>query len=199
MYTPSSFSVEDNSFGIVISRCGEDFHDTHTPLYSSSDLNYLYGHIAKANHQWNEWKTCPQVKVIFRGPHTYISPSYYVGEFNVPIWNYTAVSISGRVEILDSLDEQKEVIRSLVDKNEKLFPKPWKFDEEDERLTSLFKAIVCFRVKVQTIEGKFKLNQNKDIEDRLSVIQHLKKTGKSMDLEIVQQMVASMSDQDLNC
>lgn len=202
MYTPSTFSVEDketiyqfienHSFGIIISHGGEEFHDTHTPLYATPELNVLYGHIAKANSQWKDWQANAGVKVLFHGPHTYISPNYYVGSFNVPTWNYTAVSISGVVEILDSLEEKKKVIQSLVAKNEENFPKPWKLDESDERVMNLFNAIVCFRVNVQKIEAKFKLNQNKDIEERQSVIKHLKTSNQFMDLEIAKLMEQSL-------
>jgi len=102
------------------------------------------------------------------------------------------VSISGAVEILDSLEEKKKVIQSLVAKNEENFPNPWKLDESDERVMNLFNAIVCFRVNVQKIEAKLKLNQNKDIEERQSVIKQLKTSNQFMDLEIAKLMDQSL-------
>ncbi len=206
MYTPQKFSINDketirrfiekNSFGILISKHGGEFYDTHTPLFLSSEFEYVYGHIARANSQWKGWNESSSVKVIFHGPHAYISPNYYVGSFNVPTWNYTAVSISGKIEILESVEEQKQLIHSLVVQNEKIFTRPWRLDEEDEKLMDLFNAIVCFRVKVENIEAKFKLNQNKTEENRLSVIEHLRKSGLHMSSEVAILMEQAINEPD---
>lgn len=116
MYTPPYFSVDDpdtirtfveaHGFGILISAGEESIDDTHTAMYFSDDMKYVYGHIARANRQWKSWSDSPKVKAIFHGPHTYISPNDYVSEFNVPTWNYTAVSIDGSIEVLDEAENK---------------------------------------------------------------------------------------------
>ncbi|MDA3832186.1 MAG: FMN-binding negative transcriptional regulator [Spirochaetales bacterium] len=91
MYTPPKFNVEDpttirsfveaNAFGLMLSIDGDDIHDTHTPFIYSEEGHHLIGHVAKANPQWKSWKDGTRAKVIFTGPHSYISPKYYVTSF----------------------------------------------------------------------------------------------------------------------
>ncbi len=177
MYTPPAFSVSDreavlrflreNSFGILISRDGETLHDTHTPFLVADDLRTLRGHIARANPQWKTWAANPRVKVIFHGPHAYISPRFYKSEFNVPTWNYTAISIDGRIRIIEDHAATLELIQNLVAQYEGAHG--WQLDPNDERNLKLLHAVVAFEIEVDHIETKFKLNQNKSPEDRESV------------------------------
>lgn len=186
MYTPAQFKITDehqirsfmdeNSFAILISTSEANIETSFLPLYLSKDLQFLYGHLAKANSQWTGWQKNPKVRVLFHGPHAYISPSYYQSSFNVPTWNYTAVSVDGTIEIVEDLKEQKKIINDLVGKHESAFSKPWTLDENDERMMGLFKAIICFKIKIEAIVPKFKLNQNKNEEDQRNVIQHLKQS-----------------------
>lgn len=197
MYSPSAFSVTDasvildfirkNGFGIVISRDENGLHDTHTPLMISGDLKCVSGHIARANPQWRTWEKQPDVKVIFHGPHAYISPGYYRSEFNVPTWNYSAVSIDGKLRIIKDRERQVELIRELTSQYEG--ESGWRLDTNDDRYMKLFDAVVCFSIEVERIEAKFKLNQNKSEEDQLSVIAHLQASQSGPDRETAELML----------
>lgn len=184
MYTPNLFKVtdptlirafiEDNSFGIIVSSLdGSSIQETHTPFLLSKDSRYLLGHLARANPQWRSWNKNRHVKVIFHGPHCYISPNYYKTDNNVPTWNYTAVSIEGELEFVEEPNAQKTFLHWLVDTHEKSLPHPWKLDEDNEQYRKLLNAVVFFRVRIQNTTAKFKLNQNKAKSDRKSVIEHL--------------------------
>ena len=109
MYTPEKFNIEDreailrfirqNPFGLLLSVGGGVIHDTHTPFIVAEDGKQLLGHLARANPQWASWGEGSVAKVVFSGPHAYVSPRYYESEFAVPTWNYTAVSVSGQIRI----------------------------------------------------------------------------------------------------
>ncbi|MFL5346712.1 MAG: FMN-binding negative transcriptional regulator [Hyalangium sp.] len=43
----------------------------------------LFAHMARPNPQWRAFSQDRDVLVIFQGPHTYVSPSWYVTEPNV--------------------------------------------------------------------------------------------------------------------
>jgi len=196
MYSPATFSITDpsiirtfvreNGFGIVVSRDGGQIHDTHTPLQISDDLTVITGHIARANRQWKAWAAQPAVKVIFHGPHAYVSPRYYRSEFNVPTWNYSAVSVDGTIEIIEDRDTALRIIQNLVSQYEG--PTGWRLDPDDERYRKLLEAVVCFSIRVEGIEAKFKLNQNKSPEDRQSVISHLLESPHAMDHQTAELM-----------
>ncbi len=202
MYSPSAFTIAEagvirsfvqrHSFGLLLSLNGEEIKDTHTPMFLSEDGKYLFGHIARANDQWKSWAISPGIRAIFHGPHCYISPRFYQGTFNVPTWNYTAVSIVGKISLVDSLPEQKEIIRHLIASYEAGAEQPWQLDESDEKMMKLFEAIVCFRIEIETIEAKFKLNQNKSPEDQASVIAHLRARGTQDDLAVAALMAKNL-------
>ena len=181
MYTPPHFKVEDpvairsfieeNSFGLLLTVDDGCIHDTHTPfLYC--DEGRLLGHIAKANPQWASWSKNPVAKVIFTGPHSYISPKYYVSKFAVPTWNYTAVSVSGRIEVITEEEPVLDFLDQLVAHNEPS-AEPWVLDRNDERYLKLLSGIVVFSVTFDRVEASFKLSQNKSNEDRSKVINAL--------------------------
>jgi transcriptional regulator len=203
MYSPAHFEVRDaeeirafirdHGFGIVLSLGEEGIEETHTPMFLSEDGKTLFGHIAKANGQWKGWAAQPKAKALFHGPHAYVSPCFYQSTFNVPTWNYTAVTVTGTISTIDSLGEQKEFIRRLVAQYEGGRPHPWTLDESDERMLRLFDAVVCFRVAVEKIEAKFKLNQNKSPEDQRGVIAGLRATGSRADTEVADLMEKNLS------
>ncbi len=184
MYTPPAFKVDDpelirqfvreNSFGILISSVdGTSIQETHTPFLLTDDSRKLFGHIARANGHWRDWEKNPRIKVIFHGPHCYVSPTFYKSVTNVPTWNYTAVSVTGKIELVSDYDEQKTFMHTLVGANESAFPDPWFLDESNDTLMKLFSAVVFFKIQITKIEAKFKLNQNKSKEDQQLVRKNL--------------------------
>ena len=202
MYTPPKFKVNDSEvirsfieqhpFGLLLSIDGDQIHDTHTPFVLSEN-GELLGHIARANPQWKEWDVGSRVKVIFTGPHAYISPKYYVSEFAVPTWNYTAISVSGRIKIIEEDDEVLQFLDLLVTANEKP-DNPWKLDRTDERYMKLLSGIVVFSVSMDSVEASFKMNQNKSEEDQRKVIDSLSATGCPYDYE-----VAAIMSKNIQC
>lgn len=197
MYTPANFKVDDLSvirsfiekhpFGLLLSIEGDQIHDTHTPFVLSEN-GELLGHIARANPQWKGWTEGNRVKVIFTGPHAYISPNYYVSEFAVPTWNYTAVSISGRITIIEQENEVLKFLVLLVSANEKS-DEPWVLDRTDERYMKLLSGIVVFSVTMDSVEASFKMNQNKSEEDQHKVVDSLTATGCPYDRDVAEIMV----------
>ena len=199
MYTPPKFQiddpktirsfVEDNSFGLLLSFDGISIQDTHTPFIYSEDGKSLWGHIARANPQWKSWRESIKAKVIFTGPHAYISPSYYVTEFAVPTWNYSAVSISGEIAIVDEENQVLEFLDKLVAKFEKP-ENPWRMNRADERYMKLLSGIVVFSISIESVDASFKMNQNKSEEDRSKVIDSLSVSKCPFDNEVASMMSA---------
>lgn len=197
MYTPSPFNVDDpevihafirqNAFGLLLTVSGDAIHDTHTPFHLSEDGSILTGHIARANQQWKNWDASTKAKVIFAGPHAYVSPRFYQSEFNVPTWNYTAVSITGQLTVVEDADEILEFMDRLIAANEPTTA-PWTLDHEDERNLNLLKGIVVFRISIEAVEAKFKLNQNKSEAEQQNVINALSQSKNAGDQEVAELM-----------
>ena len=202
MYVPQKFRVDDpeailsfiaaHPFGLLLTVSGGTIHDTHTPFIVSEDGKFLLGHIARANPQWNDWSGETQAKVVFTGPHAYVSPSYYKSEFNVPTWNYTAVSVSGKLSVIEDESQVPHFLDQLVTANE-TGDTPWKMNHEDERYLKLLAGIVVFSISMDDVDASFKLNQNKTPEDQCGVIASLKGTGCPFDAEVADLMEGSES------
>ncbi len=113
--------------------------------------------------------------LVFSGENHYISPDWYRAEQLVPTWNYTMVQARGFPQpLIDS-----ELIRLLTDLSavheQALTPKqPWTNDKlEAAHFSRLRRAIRGFQMPIDSLQGKWKMNQNRGADDRRGVIEAL--------------------------
>ena len=108
-----------------------------------------------------------KVRLSFLGPDSYVSPDWYKTEGLVPTWNYVAVEGAGIARPLDRAALQQLLVDLSAAREERLRPKkPWTIDKMPEaKMDALLNAIVGFEVSFETLEGKFKLSQDKKTED----------------------------------
>ena len=186
MYIPESFRetrrevlqafIRDYSFATLVS-CGQGRPvASHLPFLLNFDRGsngVLQGHMARANPQWREFADRPEVMVIFQGPHAYISPSYYSSDFAVPTWNYAAVHVRGSALLIEDEARLRMMLGRLVETSEASSGSQWTISWDDKRYEQLLGAIVGFEIEIAEIEGKFKLNQNRPVEDRQAVVEVL--------------------------
>lgn len=183
MYIPSHFKIKDdefiynliqeNSFATFFSQHEGEPFATHIPLIIDQDKEYLYGHFARANPQWKDLHN-QSVLAIFHGPHCYISSSWYESDLSVPTWNYLAVHVYGKAELVEG-QELKKALIDLVKKYERP-DSSYQIDKVDPKfLEGMTKGIVGFKIKIEKIEGKAKLSQNHSFKRKQLVIQELEK------------------------
>lgn len=190
MYIPATFQgpdqtavfdfIQSHSFSILVSGKDAELKDaglcaTHLPLLLRRDVGphgQLVGHMARANPHWRDMGG-REVLVVFPGPHTYISPSWYDDSEVVPTWNYLAVHATGRCEIIDDEPTTRQVVADYVEFYEQSQPQPWQFDANADYVSKLLKQIVAFRIDITRLEAKWKLSQNHSAERRANVAQQL--------------------------
>ena len=119
--------------------------------------------MARANTQWRE-ANGQTALVVFSGPHAYISPTWYEVEQVVPTWNYTAVHAYGRAEIVKDEGAVLEIVQRMVRVYERAMPQPWSFGDSGTFIERMLGQIVGFRIEIEKIEGKWKLNQNHSVK-----------------------------------
>ena len=164
--------IDTYGFAIIVSHENNVPIATHLPLVLDRENEILTGHFAKANRQWKGIEG-QEVLVIFHGPHHYISSSWYETNQSVPTWNYIAVHVYGTVEIMTERDEILASLRQLVDKYEEP-GSTYRIDASNEAFVQgLMDGIVAFRLKMNRIEGKWKLSQNHSRERQMRVIEAL--------------------------
>lgn len=181
--------INKNSFAILVSQNEGKIIATHLPVLlkeDEGDRGFLYGHVAKANRQWEN--IGQEVLVIFHGAHKYISSSWYETNQAVPTWNYLSVHVYGKIKILQDTEDKIKIIKSVVKY----------FEDEDSKYSvddlntgyfeGLLKGIVAFKIEITDIEGKKKISQNHSENRQQLVIERLEKIGDEDSSEIVEKM-----------
>jgi transcriptional regulator len=150
---------------------------SHLPLILAADegpYGTLYGHMARANAQWRDFDVSQEVLVIFQGPHTYVSPSWYAEDpTNVPTWNYAIVHAYGSPQLVTDEDACLALLDTLVRTHEAPFATPWRFQMPEAERRQKMQGIVTFAIRITRLEGKLKLSQNRSLADQQQVAQTL--------------------------
>ena len=144
----------------------------------------LYGHLARANPQWQDTPTADGL-AIFMGPDAYVSPGWYATKQEtgkvVPTWNYITVHAAGPVSFFEDVDELLDVVTRLTDRHEEGRAAPWAVsDAPAPFVAGQLNGIVGFRMPIRTLQGKWKLSQNRPPADRAGVAAGLAAEGAEM-------------------
>jgi transcriptional regulator len=181
LYTPPRF-VETNPdvingvvaaapFALLISAVdGGQPMLTHTPVILDSEAgdNWLAAHVACANPHSKLLADGAEVLVVFNGPHTYVSPSWYQ-EASVPTLNYAVVHMRCRVHV-----QTGDAAQALLDKLVSTFDDAEQPGHKTrEERAHLLKLIHCFTLEPLHIDAKFKLSQNKTVEEQQQIVTKL--------------------------
>ena len=148
---------------------------SHIPFFIDSKNDMLEGHLVRSNPIIRELATPQPAVIAITGPHSYISPDWYKIDNQVPTWNYVAVHLRGNIEKLPA-DKLPTFLERLSNRFEQeLLPKPvWTMDKVSEvHLERLLKIIIPFQMKISSIDGTWKLGQNKSDEARISAAQEM--------------------------
>jgi transcriptional regulator len=180
VYVPPLFKIDDreeilramrtNSFATLVTNGAGGLTATHLPiLVETEDPLILAGHVSAGNGQKHDL-THGEPMILFQGPHQYISPSWYVTSPNVPTWNYVAVHAYGKIELVTELDEVQRHLLAMVDFFDPSLRETRPDGFESGFLNRMFGGLVAFHMKVERVDAKAKLNQNKPVPDRESVV-----------------------------
>jgi transcriptional regulator len=140
--------------------------------------------MAKANSQWRTFTGDQEALVIFQGPHTYISPTWYQTHPSVPTWDYAIVHAYGMPRLIKDERTIHDLLSSLVDKHESAFEEPWPMNLPGDYYRQQTNSIVAFEIELVHLEGKFKMSQNRSAKDRSGVIAALNRAGDDNSIEV---------------
>ena len=184
MYTPRLYRevdrtkilefIRNNEFATVVSHNGQRPVAGHllVEVIEEGEKLLINGHMSRANPLWKTFEDTPEILIIFQGPHTYISPTWY-NHVNVPTWNYQAVHVYGTPRLVMEYQEAYHLLKRLIDRHEKgsqykLETLPQDFVEKE------IQGVMAFQIEVTRIEANYKLSQNRNDEDYWNVVSHLK-------------------------
>lgn len=205
MYTPKLFANEntreligfmrEHPFAMLVTQHEGRPFASHLPFdivekTADSGRFYLQAHLARANPQWRSFAENEEVLVVFTGPHSYVSSSWYA-EMNVSTWNYVAVHAYGKLRILDD-GELRDALARLTRRYESGMEKPLFMEAmPDDYITRQLRGIVGFEVEITALEGKWKLSQNRSDADFRRIVGELEKSEHA-DSQAVAAMMTGM-------
>lgn len=166
--------IRENSFALLISSL-DKIRATHSMMMLNEDdveNIFIESHISRANPQSKTLKNGDEVLCDFLGAHTYISSSWY-DHINVSTWNYEAVQIYGKVELMNDQELYKHLDK-LTSKYEKFQQCPMLVkDMGKEFVEKEMKGAFGLKIIPTEIFIKQKLSQNRKEHDFQHIISHL--------------------------
>lgn len=201
MYIPKLYKSEDqelmkkiiseNAFAILISN-KEKLFATHCMmlLNENNDENfYLETHISKANFQAKVLENGDEVLCDFLGAHSYISSSWY-NHVNVSTWNYEAVQIRGKVELMND-DELYNHLDQLTEKYESGQKCPMLVSKMGKEFVEKeMKGAFGIKIFPTEISIADKMSQNRKDEDYQNIILNLEQSKDENSIKIAEKMRA---------
>lgn len=155
---------------------------TQVPVFSEErdGRKILRGHIMKNTDHHKAYSQNENVLVVFSGPNTYVSATWYSNPNIASTWNFMSVYIKGIIRFLDD--------KALVDALRKTSLHFENYNQESttifdnlpsEYTQKLMKAIVAFEIEVTEMDTVFKLSQDRDAESYANIIRKLREQGES--------------------
>jgi transcriptional regulator len=201
MYLLDHFRVDDvpqihalmraRPFAVLVSDGSAGLYASHLPTVLKGEGPYgvIECHLARPNPHWRDLADGNEALMIFQGPEGYITPNWYPSKGQtgkvVPTWNFAVVHAYGRPEVMTEKDWLLRHVTDLTTQQEKNETKPWApSDAPSTYIDVMLRGIVGFRFPITRLEGKWKMSQNREIQDQVGVVNGLSNRRDGDDLEI---------------
>jgi len=193
-------AIETIGFGTFVTSGKAGLLASHIPMMvdkSKGKFGTIQGHVARGNSQWRDTSPGSQALAMFLGPDAYISPSWYQTHRDdgkvVPTWNYIAVHASGRPVFFDDAERLLRFVTKLTVHFEDKSSAGWRVaDSPKDYIAYELKEIVGFEMPIESLEGKWKLGQNRSEADRKGAVEGLRRRTAGRDLEVSDEMDAQL-------
>ncbi len=187
--------AREQGFGILAVATSDAPLVSHIPFLLSLDGAMAEFHLVRSNPIARALKTPLAARLAVQGAHSYVSPDWYDVDDQVPTWNYIAVHLTGEITLRPA-----EEMRDLLDRQSALFEKrllpktPWTTGKmTPEVLDRMMRQIVPCRMRVDKIDGTWKLSQNKPDAVRLNAADHLEGFGIGNEVRILSALMRGVA------
>jgi transcriptional regulator len=195
MYQPALFRedrveeqhalIRAHPLGLLVTAGPGGLMANPIPFLVDSDVpphGMLRCHVARANPQWRELGASGECLVVFQGPQTYVTPSWYATKREtgkvVPTWNYATVHVWGKPRVVDDETWLRRQIADLTAQQEGARAAPWQVGDAPEPFVAAqVKGIIGIEIEIVRTEGKWKVSQNRPEADRAGVVEGLRQEG----------------------
>jgi transcriptional regulator len=163
--------ARSRGFGVLSANGPDGPLAAHVPFLLSGDASFADLHLARSNPIIRAGLPLPAVLIV-SGPDAYVSPDFYGPHAQVPdqvpTWNYVAVHLRGMLEPLPE-DALRPHVDALSAEHEgRIAGKtPWTSAKMSEGvMPRMMRMILPFRLRITSVDGTWKLNQNKPVDVR---------------------------------
>jgi transcriptional regulator len=152
---------------------------THIPVLldrTAGPSGTVYGHIARKNPQSETFDGQHQAVIVYQGPNSYISPSWYANAPAVPTWNFAVVHASGTLKPITDKSALHDLLAKLIKTNEGRYTPSSTYDFSkipDSYIGGMIGGIIGFEMQIDLLEGKFKLGQERSEGDKAGILKNL--------------------------
>jgi transcriptional regulator len=173
--------VRENPWATIVSHVpGSGLVASHYPVLLDEDADgiVLLSHVGRPDerlHRLGEH----EVMVIIYGPQGYVSPGWYGVSPAVPTWDFAVAHLHGTPEILSD-EENLQVLDRLVAWFEEPLPEPFLMHrtlENTDYAERIVHGTVGFRVRIDRIDAKEKMSQDKPTEVITRIVEALRRPG----------------------
>jgi transcriptional regulator len=168
--------MKQHPFAMLIGSADNKSYATQIPmLFDERDGKMiLLGHMMRRQDHQKAFEKNPEVLVVFTGPHTYVSATWYADPHQASTWNYMSVHARGAIRFLDEAG-LVGALKKLTLYYENNNPRSSTvFDNLSPDYTSkLMKSIIAFEIEVKSTGNVFKLSQNRDEESYQHIMDKL--------------------------
>jgi len=159
--------------------------------HAAGEFGVLRAHLARGNRQLDALREGGEALVVFQGPACYVTPSWYPSKAEhgkvVPTWNFVMVQVRGQPQVRDDASWLRAQVDALTERQERKREHPWAVsDAPDDFVAAQLNAIVGVEIPIRSIEGKWKVSQNRLPADRQGVVDGLQRE------EVCPAMLATM-------
>ena len=179
------------SFGTLAVNADDGPLLSHIPFQLSEDGARLEAHLVRSNPILRLLESPLPAVIAVSGPDAYVSPDWYGTDNQVPTWNYVAVHLRGQLERLAQSELHGILERLSANMESRITGKqPWKIDKMDAEIYArMQRQIVPVAMKIESIDGTWKLNQNKTAEARLGAADGIEAAGIGSEIDEMVQLM----------
>ena len=174
MYLPELFAHDDETskltfihkhpFATLMSVVDASVAVSQLPVTYCKQRHALLTHFAKVNPLTQALGS--ECKVLFSGTDAYISPKWTEhlepNDVVVPTWNYSALEVTGPLQLVTGDEEKQIVMEQIVSKFEMSEGNPWSMNYlKPSLLKQMLKAIHVCVIPIVEWRLKHKWSQNK--------------------------------------
>ena len=179
--------ARERAFGILAVNGDDGPMLAHVPFLVDAAGGRVALHLVRSNPIARALTGPLTAKIAVSGADGYISPDWYGVPDQVPTWNYVAVHLTGVLE-----RRPQEEMRDLLDRQsqhfeDQLAPKPpWETAKmTPDVLDRMMRQIVPCRMQITSVDGTWKLNQNKPDNVRLRAADHVDAFGMGHEVRLL--------------